>query len=107
MKALLVLAATAALAGCTINVTYPEAPVAEQPIIVNVPDTTPQVIEKEVYKTCDNRALDKLVSMQRPDVRPFMAANDAVGYTNALDKFADEVTELALEAKFEQLSCGK
>lgn len=107
MKALVIIAAMTALAGCTINVTYPEAPVTEQPIIVNVPASTPQIIEKEVYKTCSNRALDKLVALPRPDMKPYFTSNDPVGYTNALDKFADDVQDLILEAKFEQLSCGK
>lgn len=105
MKLLTIVFTFLFLAGCTINVTYPEAPVNETPIIVNVPEPERVVEEKIVTKYCDNQALDKLYFLTPPDRQAFQKRNDPKGYIVAMDRYITDVQEYIVDAKFEQLAC--
>lgn len=116
MKNLFTLFATLLLlAGCTINVNYPDAPGGLRDInvdipapIVNIETPAPTTVEKEIVtKYCKIPALERLLLLEEPREADYKASNDWQGYGEALENYIKQIKELKVEIQIQRLECGE
>ncbi|QNI20960.1 hypothetical protein [Vibrio phage vB_pir03] len=103
------------LAGCTINVNYPDAPGGLRDVnidipapVVNVeaPDAKPMIVEKEIVtKYCKIPALERLLLLEEPREADYKANNDWQGYGEALEAYIARIKELKTEIQIQRLDC--